>query len=210
MKKILLIICAFFVVILAAEWFILSNYEPYPYNLQKNSKAMPLAEIISDKPSTLDFSIADDIKERPLFVKGRQPVIEEETPEQVIEDKKAVDFPKIILNSIIIIDDKKRALFKNKREKQSFSLVEGEIYKDWALITILPNKVIFKKRNIEEMLLLRSYPAPKKSTKPARKAPKILTKNKNPFKRALNNNKTRQPNTRRPKTPPRPTGFGPG
>ena len=205
MKKILLITCAFLVVILAAEWFILSNYEPYPYELKKSSKTRPLAEIISEKPSTIDFSIADDIKERPLFVKGRQPVIEEETPKQVIEDKKAVDFPKISLNSIIIIDDKKRALFKNKREKQSFSLVEGEIYKDWTLVTVLPNKVIFKKRNIEEELLLRSYPTPKKSTKPARRTPKILTNNKNPFKRALNNN-----NTRRSKTPSRPTGFGPG
>ncbi len=217
---------AVLVILLTVEWFLLDNYDPYPYELKTTATNRFIEDsntqvTMTQLPHLSHFS---EIKERPLFVKERKPPIESET--EIEESKKNHDFPKIKLNAVIIFDNIRRALFTAPKEKKSLSLKQGEIYKGWMLSYVQPDQVVFRKGHLQEFVPLRNYPEPKKiRPKPVKqnllipkKTPRLplnsraaRAANSNPFLNAINKQKTghNSRNTRSPRVNTPRFNFGP-
>ena len=170
MRRLLFLTVVILTLILGLEIFFFKSQKSYPYQLQSSRPIAVVQDMlppVSEKPM-IDFDALHEVAERPLFIKGRKPVVEDKIEAAEIKEKN-LKFPRVVLNAIIVIDDKKRAMFKDLKEKTSFSLLEQEQHEGWKLIKIDLAKVLFNNGTDDYELLLRDYPKPTK----------VVPKNKN-------------------------------
>ena len=165
--KLLLGLCLILLVILLVEWLVISFFNPPAVKSisAKVSQDMKLPELVLTKQSTETYL---DMVDRPLFIKGRKPVIDLNEDSDIQELGKIED---LILVGIYSKDGHMIALFSQQgSEKKYLKKSEGDDIAGWLLKEIQADQIILEQAGEQQTIMLRK---PKPKTKP-----KITTKRK--------------------------------
>lgn len=165
--QLLLVLSALFLAVLLLEWVLIgisdrklkqSVNEVY----ESTDSVIELPELkLSKKP----IEAYTDLVERPLFIKGRRPIIEE-APEEGPDEVANID--NIELFGIYLTQEEKKALFSEKGagSRAYLKKSEGEEISGWYIKTIYPDSVLLEQSGNNQTLLLRK-PKPKHIKPPA-------------------------------------------
>ncbi|WP_031434576.1 hypothetical protein [Methylomarinum vadi] len=152
--KLLLSVCAVLLLVLLLEWWLAGvsdrqrNDEPRP--TQGADLQLELPEI---KPPAMAAEMYADMVERPLFIEGRRPVVEEDEEESV-QEVDSVDDLELI--GIYTDDNRLMALFSKKgRDKKFLKKAQGEDIGNWLLQEVHADSVVLDKDGKRQTLLLR-------------------------------------------------------
>lgn len=167
--KLLLVLSTVMLIVFLIEWHFSTSSEGLLQDLEATKKQRQiqpreLPDIELSKQSAETYT---EMIEKPLFIKGRQPVddIEEIVS---IEDGKIED---LVLVGIYTIKNQLMALFiQSKSDKKHIKKLAGEDVSGWLLQEITADSAILQRDGRQQTLMLRK-PKPKqlKKTKPARR-----------------------------------------
>lgn len=167
--KLLLSVCAVLLLVLLLEWWLAGdsgrqgNAQPRP--AQGADVQLELPEI---KPPAMAAEMYADMVERPLFIEGRRPVVEEDEEENVQEVDSVDDLE---LVGIYTDDDRLMALFSKKgRDKKFLKKAQGDDIGNWLLQEVHADSVVLERNGKRQTLLLRK-PKLQPLVNPAAKVP---------------------------------------
>ncbi len=186
--KALLATCIVLGLILLAEWWLLSSAEDDLQAMLKEkdgttTEALVLPELKQSKKTAESYI---DMVERPLFIQGRRPVVEEM---EEVETKEVAKVDNIVLFGVYSVKDEKTALFniKGSGDRTYSKKIEGDDVSGWSLAEILNDRVVLEQSGNKQTLMLRK-PKPKHS-KPGK--PKRQNRDKRKAKKASAQRKPR-------------------
>ncbi|MCK5191110.1 MAG: hypothetical protein KAR12_13765 [Methylococcales bacterium] len=165
--KLLLGLCVLLLIILLVEWLAISFSEtPAVKSLSAvEGHDMELPELVLTEQSIETYL---DMVDRPLFIKGRKPVIDLNDDSDIQEFGKIED---LVLVGIYSKDGHMIALFSQQgSEKKYLKKSEGDDISGWLLKEIQADQIILEQAGEQQSIMLRK---PKPKTKP-----KITTKRK--------------------------------
>jgi len=153
--KLLLVLCGALLLVLLIEWQFSASTESQLEDLiaedekhQVESRELP--EISLSKKAIDKYSM---MVEKPLFIKGRQPV--ENVEEQVV-NQQGGKIEDLLLVGIYSTKGHLMALFVNKKsDKKYLKKAEGDDVSGWLLREIQEDRVILESAGREETIMLR-------------------------------------------------------
>ncbi|WP_305910016.1 type II secretion system protein N [Methylomarinum sp. Ch1-1] len=168
--KLLLSLCLLLLVILLLEWlFIGSPDYSQPLDSQ-NGKADGLeVNLPAIKFSAASPDSYTDMVERPLFIEGRRPVIEDEEDDASQQVDKIED---LVLVGIYTVESEMTALFsKQGRDETYLKKSRGDDISGWLLQEIQADRVILEREGKRQTLMLRK-PKPESASKRMPRTPR--------------------------------------
>lgn len=169
----LLGLCLLLLLVLIIEWLMIEPSERtvVPATATENNQSS-LTELPKLKLAKQAVETYSQMVERPLFIKGRKPIADEEG-EAITEEVGEIE--DLILLGIYSIKGKTSALFKKmetgrKKPGKSRTFLkksEGEDVAGWLLKEIETDRVVMEQRGKEQTIMLRK-PKPKMLRKPRR------------------------------------------
>jgi type II secretory pathway component PulC len=180
--KLLLGLCVFSLLILLVEFefFGLSSnqLQGAPINTEKQQEQqIKLPQIVLSKKPMDSYS---DMIEKPLFIKGRKPVVVDAVEDGPIEELGAIE--DLVLVGIYSTEDRLVALLSQpKADKKFLKKSEGDDVSGFLLKEIQFDRVILERGGKKQPLMLRK-PRPKSKVKPKIKR-KVKPKKTKPLKR---------------------------
>ncbi len=183
LMKLLLGICVFLLVILLMEWLLIGGsdnlaVESLMSDQNGQSQEIELPNLVLEKQSLERYS---DMVDRPLFIEGRKPVVDDEIDGDKQEQASQID--DLILDGIYSLKGKMYALFrKQQRDKEYFKKSAGDDISGWLIKELQPDRAILERAGKQQTIMLRK-PKPRtvaKQKKPMRSARNL--KNLNPEK----------------------------
>ena len=166
--KLLLRLCVLLLIILLVEWLIISFSEtPAVKSLsaveEGQSQNMELPELELTEQSIETYL---DMVDRPLFINGRRPIVDQIEAGDVQELSKIED---LILVGIYTKDGRMVALFSQVGSDKKYSKKsEGDDISGWLLKEIQADQIILEQAGEQQTIILRK-PKPKSSPKITRK-----------------------------------------
>lgn len=94
----------------------------------------------------------DAIVEKPLFVVGRNVVIDKKE----VAQKGNIEVPDLVLIGVVITPDSEVAMLSDMKTKKFITLKTGDEFKGWKLSEILNDKVVFNTQERSHELLLHA------------------------------------------------------
>lgn len=178
LMKLLLSLCLFLLVVLLLEWWLIGSVEP---RQEQDSPRGPNEAVSVELPETKlsgdSVEIYSDMVERPLFIQGRRPVVEDEEEDDVHEVDSVDD---LVLTGIYTDDRRLMALFSKKgREQTHLKKSQGDEVGGWILEDIRPDSVVLENAGKRQTLLLRKP----KPTAPSKSSPATAPRRVNPLEK---------------------------
>lgn len=117
----------------------------------------------------------EEIDQRPLFFEGRRPPAPPPADSDSKKKVKKTLKPSVSLAAIIIIDNERYVLIRDKSSKTGTKrLRAGDDYKGWVVDEIKPDRFILRQGEQNEQILLREFkkvPLPRQTPRAAPKRP---------------------------------------
>lgn len=122
------------------------------------------------RPADLELPPVDEfseIAERTLFNATRRPI---ETPPAAVKVQ-VISPSNFSLIGILISDGERMALIRRGGAGDYLRVRVGQQVDGWSINNIVPDRVVIKKGNIEEELILKDRAQPRQRSKPPRRKP---------------------------------------
>lgn len=168
---ILLSICMLLAIIIYTEIQSIGNYDNMVGgNGGKNQKVDSQTGILNNIAST-DIAISQfsEVLNRPLFVQGRMPFVEEENKNIAIPTLSPL---RLSLEGVVLSPTTQVAVLKDLSSNELIRLGIGMSHKGWQLKGIEPQSVEFERNGeVQSIVLERATESPERNKKPAFKLP---------------------------------------
>lgn len=162
--KLLSGLCLFLLLVLLCEWLLSGSSEQAlsdpSHTEDSQAQVTKLPKLVVNKQSAESYT---QMVERPLFIEGRRPVIDEEGEDDVEETGQIED---LVLQGIYSVKGQQQALFNTKGIGRNYlKKSEGEDVNGWLLKEIQTDRVVLEQGDKEQTVMLRK-PKPKTPSKP--------------------------------------------
>ncbi len=174
--KLLFAMCMLFVLILLLEWSLSESAEDNNADRlltsEEGNKAIKLPEIALSKKAKESYTT---MVEKPLFIKGRQPV---EESVDVIEKTVDGKIDDLILDGLYTVDGRMVALMReSKAGKEYLKKSEGDEIAGWIIKEMRSDRIFLESGSDEKAVMLRKPRAkPRNIPKKPKKRKKVVPK----------------------------------
>lgn len=170
--KLMFAVCAVLSGVLMLEWIFAGSDEPVaPIAVNSDDDKDFDVDLPEIKSSGKTREMFADMVDRPLFIDGRRPVVEDEEPAGQVEESKIDD---LTLMGVFVQGDQSTAMFEVKGDKKQYAkkTLNDEV-SGWLVQEILADKVILERDGVTETLKLRKPKLNKPNAKANGKAPAL-------------------------------------